>query len=70
MGFPIRKEGETTMSNNLARRDFLEFGTAAVTGTALSGLVSKNNTDAGVKPVDFPDFARGKWKTRQPIEFL
>jgi hypothetical protein len=40
----------------------------SVTSSVISPLTEQSVAN-GSKPVDFPDFTRGKWKTRPPISF-
>ncbi len=40
----------------------------SVTSSAVSPLTEQSIKNKG-KPVEFPDFTRGKWKTRPPIKF-
>ena len=40
----------------------------SVTSSAVSPLTEESVKNKG-KPVEFPDFTRGKWKTRPPIKF-
>jgi predicted dehydrogenase len=40
----------------------------SVTSSAISALTEASVADRG-RPVRFPDFTRGKWKTRGPIQF-
>jgi hypothetical protein len=41
----------------------------SVTSAAISP-VSEASVAGKSKPVDFPDFTKGKWKTRQPLTFI
>jgi len=64
---------------NLKRRAFIKAGVAAGTGVALaplslSSMVSRSSTKTirigfvgvGSRPVQFPDFTRGSWRTCSP----
>jgi len=48
------------MSDNLQRRDFLKLSTASLSEMSVAGRS---------KPVDFPDFTRGKWETAPVLDF-
>jgi len=39
-----------------------------VTSSAVSPLTERSVAD-GSRPVEVPDFTRGRWKTRGPIQF-
>ena len=41
----------------------------SVTSSAVSPL-TEQSVASGSRPVEVPDFTRGQWKTRAPIEFL
>jgi hypothetical protein len=47
--------------------DFDVFDTAA--WSAVSALSEKSVADRS-RPVDFPDFTKGKWKTNPPVRIL
>ncbi len=40
----------------------------SVTSSVVSPL-TEQSVASGSRPVEFPDFTRGKWKTRAPISF-
>ncbi|MCX6623124.1 MAG: Gfo/Idh/MocA family oxidoreductase [Acidobacteria bacterium] len=51
------------------RRDFLGIETDAATWSAIIPL-SERSVAARSRPVDFPDFTRGKWKTTPPVKLV
>jgi hypothetical protein len=39
-----------------------------VTSSAISPITEASVAERG-KPIDFPDFTKGRWKERKPINF-
>ena len=51
------------------RRHFLKQAGAAATWSSIAVLSEQSVADRS-RPVDFPDFTKGKWKTTPPIQIM
>ena len=56
------------MKSNHSRRDFLKHGAAVTVGVVTA--LSEKSVAGRSRPVDFPDFTKGKGKTNPHVRIL